>query len=274
MRASLTGWLLSALIVFAAERPPMVGGPCTYTEYPGKARITRVEKTAESRAQAKFGASYEGYEIRFTFTPDNPIPAGWAHEQIQGEHLFHLANSWHPGPAYIAKYEINKDSVFPCTLGIIKTGTCTPVIWKLTKLDPADYFETELTKTNAPALSPAFLEETPVVPVDQEFGLKIGQTVAIQGALVLISFTAVTEDSRCPEGATCLFAGNSKIAIKLVALGSAQMSAELNTATGQKETAYRGYAVRLQSLSPYPRQNVETRKEDYVATLRVSKQHD
>ena len=117
MRASLWRWLLSALVVPivvpAAERPLMVGGPCTYNEYPGKARITRVEKTADSRNQVKYGAPYEGFEIRFAFTPDKPIPTGWAQEQIKGEHLFQLANSWHPGSAYISKYEIKKDSVFP-----------------------------------------------------------------------------------------------------------------------------------------------------------------
>ena len=68
----------------------MVGGPCTYDKYPGKSKITKVEKSAASKQQAKIrgSAPYEGYEIRFTFTPDKPITDKLVADRIANPQLF------------------------------------------------------------------------------------------------------------------------------------------------------------------------------------------
>ena len=41
----------------------------------------------------------------------------------------------------------------------------------------------------------------------QEVELKIGQIASIQGEQFKVKFIEVTNDSRCPEGATCIWQG-------------------------------------------------------------------
>ena len=52
----------------------MVGGPCTYKSYRGMCKIVSVEQTDGSKRQALMngGPGYEGYEIKFIFTPGQP----------------------------------------------------------------------------------------------------------------------------------------------------------------------------------------------------------
>src|SRR6185369_440519 len=63
----------------------------------------------------------------------------------------------------------------------------------------------------------------------QEFNLKIGQKARIKGEGLAISFGSVAEDSRCPEGVDCIWAGNGKIIVKLSKPNGDSTSIELNT---------------------------------------------
>jgi hypothetical protein len=119
-----------------------IGGNCSYTNYNGVAEIINILKTEESAAQTKVngGPGYEGYEIRFVYHTNEKIDESWALEAIKKEHLFQLANSWYPGIKYIDKYKIKTGNKYNCKLKIIKTGSCTPVIFEIENLDMADYF--------------------------------------------------------------------------------------------------------------------------------------
>ncbi len=123
--------------------PAKVGGPCTYTDYPGTATVTRIEKTEKSSRQAKVsgGAGYEGHEVWFVFKADQEVKEERARKYIEKEHLFLLSNSWYPGPLYLKKYNIKVDGSYPCTLRVLTKGTCTPVVFKFTELRRDDYFE-------------------------------------------------------------------------------------------------------------------------------------
>ena len=52
--------------------------------------------------------------------------------------------------------------------------------------------------------------------LDEEFSLAIGQTAVIRGENLEIKFKEVLEDSRCPEGAVCVWEGRVRCLIKLV----------------------------------------------------------
>jgi len=125
------------------SEPVKVGGPCFYSDYPGTATITRIEKTEESKRQARTsgGPGYEGYEVWFVFETDQDIKAEWARESITREHQFRSANSWHPGPQYLQKYRIRVGGNYRCTLKVITSGTCTPIIFEFSQLKQDDYFE-------------------------------------------------------------------------------------------------------------------------------------
>ncbi len=49
----------------------------------------------------------------------------------------------------------------------------------------------------------------------REFTLSIGQTVAISGEDLKITFLEVTSDSRCPSGVTCIWAGEVVCAVRI-----------------------------------------------------------
>ena len=51
---------------------------------------------------------------------------------------------WYAGPRYLEKYGMKKGKTYPCILGIIKEGNCTPVIFEFETIDTRDYFETQL----------------------------------------------------------------------------------------------------------------------------------
>jgi hypothetical protein len=125
-----------------------VGGPCTYDSYPGHATITRIEKTEQSKDQAKAigGPGYEGYEVSFSFVTDKVIKQPWAKEALKKEHLLELQNSWYPGERYLKKYGLEKGKTLKCTLKAITSGTCTPVIFEFDEVNTIDYFETKLPK--------------------------------------------------------------------------------------------------------------------------------
>jgi hypothetical protein len=131
-----------------AVPPDRVGGQCTYESYPGQATITRIEKTEQSKDQAKTvgGPGYEGYEVLFSFTTDKEIKQAWAKEVLKKEHLLDLRNSWYPGEQFLKKYGLVKGKVLKCTLKAITSGTCSPVVFEFDEVNTIDYFETKLPK--------------------------------------------------------------------------------------------------------------------------------
>jgi hypothetical protein len=131
----------------AAPPPPAgrrIGGPCEYTDLPGTARITSVERTEASSHQATVGGGpgYEGLEVRYTFTPAAPIADAGAKAWAERTHTLQLANSWYPGPRFVEKYGLTEGKTIPAALKAIKKGTCTPYVFSFPGIDPTDYFET------------------------------------------------------------------------------------------------------------------------------------
>lgn len=108
--------------------------------------------------------------------------------------------------------------------------------------------------------------------LDQAFSLKHGQAALIKAAGLKIRFTAVIEDSRCPQGEQCIRAGNAKVELELKHDKEKPMIIRLDTAAGLQEATYQGYTVKLVSLDPYPKASAAIRPADYTATVVVHKQ--
>jgi hypothetical protein len=118
----------------------VVGGPCQYREYPGRAVILSVQKQ-EGQTHAGEPAA-DVYEVKFSFTPDKKIEEGWV--QVEGkEHLLLLINSSLPGPGFLKKYGIERGKGFDCNMKVITKGTCTPVLFEFPAIDLSDYSERE-----------------------------------------------------------------------------------------------------------------------------------
>ena len=109
------------------------------------------------------------------------------------------------------------------------------------------------------------------VQLNREFDLKVGQEGLIKAEGLRIEFNSVIEDSRCPAGVTCIWAGNAKISVNLIKGKNRSAAIELNTGLEPTHHAYSGYEVRLVKLNPYPKADENIDKKDYVATLLVCK---
>ena len=85
-----------------------------------------------------------------------------------------------------------------------------------------------------------------------------------------VKFVSLVEDSRCPIGTNCIWAGNAKIKIE-VSKGRSKKTFEVNTNVGPKGATYDGYQIELIDLKPVPANNVRINKNGYIATFAVSR---
>lgn len=96
------------------------------------------------------------------------------------------------------------------------------------------------------------------VKLGQEFTLALGQEGEVEPEGLKVKFDSVSEDSRCPEGVTCIWQGNAKIRLRLAKAPDGERFVDLNTAGGHDPQTYPsagtslGYTVRLNGLSPKP----------------------
>ncbi len=95
------------------------------------------------------------------------------------------------------------------------------------------------------------------------------QTVTKNGGIT-VKFLELIEDSRCPEGANCIWAGVAKIKVRLSKNGKAEVF-DLNTNQREKTAIFQGYSFALDALNPYPSTTSKYSPSAYKATIEVSK---
>ncbi len=110
------------------------------------------------------------------------------------------------------------------------------------------------------------------------FPVKIGEiTIAnfksrkLPDEEIIVRIDSVLEDSRCPEGAECVWEGNGKVRITVQAKNTEPEIFELNTTLKPQVVFYENYAIKLVALAPYPKLNQSIKQEDYRVTLAVYK---
>lgn len=110
--------------------------------------------------------------------------------------------------------------------------------------------------------------------VGREFKVKVGQAVTLEGAGLRLKFAGVEEDSRCPVGVACVWAGNAEVLLEVGARG-AKRTLKLNTNESTRkagEGRYRRYTVKLLELNPRPSPERKIAAGEYRATLLVVKE--
>ena len=105
----------------------------------------------------------------------------------------------------------------------------------------------------------------------QTVHMRVGQEVTVDARRLRIRFIAVSEDSRCPEGVQCIWAGNARVRLKLGGAKNRAVTVELGTMTGAREITYANYTVKLSNLAPRPVRDRQPTPREYVATLVVTK---
>ena len=102
----------------------------------------------------------------------------------------------------------------------------------------------------------------------QEFVIRYGETIRIDN--LLLEFTSVLEESRCPVNAICVWEGNARL-VFTASQGPTTRALELNTTPPFPTTAiFEGYVIELRELQPYPGAVItKPLPLAYVATLFV-----
>ena len=103
--------------------------------------------------------------------------------------------------------------------------------------------------------------------VDLRKGLQ--KTVA-RGELK-IKFVAVLEDSRCPLGVNCVWAGNAKIQLRVTDRRGRTKLMELNTGGEPRGDRIGRYAINLVNLTPLPKPNEKFGQSRYTARLSIQR---
>jgi len=109
------------------------------------------------------------------------------------------------------------------------------------------------------------------VTLGREFTLAVGQSVAVAGENLQLKFVEVISDSRCPTGATCIWAGEASSLIEITDSASTYRKVLSEPGSSSPTKAdFTGYEVMF-NLLPYPVLGKETKAKDYRLQLIVSK---
>lgn len=105
----------------------------------------------------------------------------------------------------------------------------------------------------------------------QQFTLRPKQQKSLFAGKLKVQFVEVMEDSRCPEGVNCIWAGNARVKIKVTSKRLGEKIFEANTNGGVKGDQFDGYAIVLESVTPYPKADKPIGKASYRVTISVSR---
>jgi hypothetical protein len=105
----------------------------------------------------------------------------------------------------------------------------------------------------------------------QKVTLAVGQSVSVPNTPLTASFQEVVEDSRCPTGVTCIWAGDAAIRISLKTSDGSPFQYTLHTNAEPREIEHAGYRVELAAVTPHPSGDAPPRREEYRIALVVER---
>ena len=94
-----------------------------------------------------------------------------------------------------------------------------------------------------------------------------GERVIARGPDLPVRFAGVTEDSRCPEGVNCVWAGRAVVQLEVGDGEAPTVALEV----GGEPRVVRGLSLAAEALDPHPRADGATRSEDYRLRLRIER---
>ena len=106
---------------------------------------------------------------------------------------------------------------------------------------------------------------------DSTMKVKVGKQKKFSGSKIKVKFMSLVEDSRCPEGTNCVWAGNAKIKVMISQGDGAGETFEINTNLGARGATFGGYAINLTDLTPTPKANVRLNANAYTATFTIAR---
>jgi hypothetical protein len=103
----------------------------------------------------------------------------------------------------------------------------------------------------------------------ESFTLSPGDRVTLAEIQTTVRFLAVSEDSRCPSQAQCVWAGDGAVVLEIAPslADAAEDTLHTNPESGPGAVVLAGHELTLLALEPYPETPGEIRPDEYRATL-------
>lgn len=117
----------------------------------------------------------------------------------------------------------------------------------------------------------SLLVDTSVSSLPADVQLHVGQTVFFPREGYIVTFEKVTEDSRCPIGLKCFWAGDGAAKLKIEDRGGAVSNDTLHTTLDPHSVQFQQLSIRLKSLEPYPVHNEPLDPLKYLVTLEIAR---
>ena len=115
------------------------------------------------------------------------------------------------------------------------------------------------------------LNQTPLV-LNKSIELKYGELIKNADYQISIVLDSVLNESRCPAGAECFWAGNAAVRF-VYSSANSKVSFILNTSSSfRTDSLIEGYRIKLITLTPYPKLGVEIKQSDYKAEVEIKKE--
>jgi len=103
----------------------------------------------------------------------------------------------------------------------------------------------------------------------ESFTLAVGESATLDTVHASVRFLAVSEDSRCPLRAQCVWAGDGAVLLEIAPADgdAAEHTLHTNPESGPGSVVLARYELTLLALEPYPDTPGEIGPDDYRATL-------
>jgi hypothetical protein len=105
----------------------------------------------------------------------------------------------------------------------------------------------------------------------QQFEVQVAKEKYVLKKKLKVKFLELVEDSRCPIGTTCIWAGMAKIKINVRTSKGVSKDFELTTMGESESVKFEGYEIKLLDVNPKPADNVRIDRTKYNAKILVKK---
>jgi hypothetical protein len=104
----------------------------------------------------------------------------------------------------------------------------------------------------------------------EPFTMSVGDSVAVDGTDVFLTFVAVPRDSRCPRDVECIVAGEAIVVFEVQrGVQREELTFEVPPG-GTDEETFEGLTIHILALEPETDSTRKIEPSDYVATVEVT----
>lgn len=139
----------------------------------------------------------------------------------------------------------------------------------------------ETTKQTTTKQEATIVNETPLKKEGKIIYFREGENKFLQEFQMNVTFKNIAEDSRCPEGTQCVWAGVAVANVEFMSTTSRPMILQLSTAEFKgkdyhKTQSFNGYSISLKEITPYPTSQKGTKSLSgmYKIGIEISKENN